>query len=74
MEEPRRRCELKKGESQGVDEKQPGCIRANAAGVEFAAAFWCHDLAPLRESMDKHAQYQLESIAQLEELVMGDTL
>ena len=74
VEEAMRRFGLEKSDILVVDDMQPGCIMANAAGVDFAAAFWCHDLAPLREYMSEHAQYQLESLAQLEELVMGQPL
>ena len=74
IEEAMRRFGLEKSDILVVDDMQPGCIMANAAGVDFAAAFWCHDLAPLREYMGEHAQYQLKSIAQLEELVMGSAL
>lgn len=71
IEEAMRRFGVEKQDILVVDDMLPGCQMANAAGVDFAAAFWCHDLAPLREYMSTHAQYQLSSVAQLEALVFG---
>ena len=74
IEEAMRRFGLEKKDLLVVDDMLPGCQMANAAKVDFAAAFWCHDLPPLREYMRDHAQYQLDSVAHLEELVMGNSL
>lgn len=74
VEEAMRRFGLEKKDILMIDDMLPGCQMANAAGIDFAAAFWCHDLAPLREYMKDHAQYQLDSVAQLEQLVMGETI
>lgn len=71
VEEALRRFGVEKRDILVVDDMLPGCQMANAAGVDFAAAFWCHDLAPLREYMNTHAQYQLKTVAQLEALVFG---
>lgn len=71
VEEAMRRFGVEKRDILVVDDMLPGCQMANAAGVDFAAAFWCHNLAPLREYMNTHAQYQLKTVAQLEALVFG---
>ena len=71
IEEAMRRFGLEKKDILAVDDMLPGCRMANAAGVDFAAAMWCHRLPPIEEYMKEHAQYLLPSVAALEELVMG---
>ena len=72
VEEAMRRFHLERRDILVVDDMRPGCQMANRAGVDMAAALWCHRLAPLEEYMREHAQYLLYRVEELEHLIFND--
>ena len=54
-----------------VDDLKPGLEMAKAAGVKFAACSWSYNIPYIREYMHAHADYDLESVADLEQIVFS---
>ena len=57
-----------------VDDLKPGLDMAHACGVKFAACFWSYDIPVIRSFMRESADYCLDSVSELEELLFsGET-
>jgi phosphoglycolate phosphatase/pyrophosphatase PpaX len=52
-----------------VDDLKPGYMMARLAGVDFAAAGWAHNIEPIAKFMRQHADYYLETVAELREII-----
>ena len=53
------------GELLMVDDLKPGCDMARAAGVDFVAAGWSNDLAPIERFMRKNCVHYAKTVAEL---------
>ena len=52
-----------------VDDLKHGLDMAHACGVKFAACFWSYDIPLIRSHMQERADYCLNTIAELEQLL-----
>ena len=52
-----------------VDDLKPGLDMAKAAGVKFAACSWSYNIPTIREYMQARADYFLETVADLEQIL-----
>ena len=52
-----------------VDDLKPGLDMARACGVSFAACCWSYNIQLIRENMKENADYILDSVAELEQLL-----
>ena len=52
-----------------VDDLKPGLDMAKAAGVKFAACSWSYNIPSIREYMQARADYFLETVADLEQIL-----
>ena len=52
-----------------VDDLKPGLDMAHAAGVPFAAVGWAYQVDEIRAYMQKNAEFYLDRVAQLRELL-----
>lgn len=48
-----------------VDDLKPGCDMARAAGVDFVAAGWSNDLAPIERFMRKNCVHYAKTVSEL---------
>lgn len=55
-----------------VDDAKPGYTMARSCGVDFAAAGWAYDLAPISDFMQQHCDYYLPSIDALAQLLLTE--
>ena len=54
-----------------VDDLKPGLEMAHACGVDFAACFWSYDIPVIRSFMRDHADYCLNSVDELGDLLFS---
>ena len=55
-----------------VDDLKAGLEMAHRCGAAFAACFWSYDVPVIREYMKDNADYCLNSVGDLEELLFGE--
>jgi len=70
VEDARRRLGVDHEEILVVDDLKPGVVMARRAGVAVAGAGWGHNVAEIREYMQEHCDYFLETVQELAELVL----
>ena len=54
-----------------VDDLKPGLDMAHACGVKFAACFWSYDIPVIRKCMKENADYCLNSVDELAEMLFS---
>lgn len=55
-----------------VDDLKPGLKMAHGCGVKFAACGWGYEIPQIHEYMEKHADYVLKSVPELEHLLFSE--
>ena len=55
-----------------VDDLRHGLEMAHRCGVSFAACFWSYDIPLIREYMEKNAEFCLNSVNELDQLLFGE--
>ncbi len=55
-----------------VDDLKQGMEMAHRCGAAFAACFWSYDIPGIREYMEQHAEYCLDSVEDLDRLLYGE--
>lgn len=55
-----------------VDDLKVGWQMARAAGIDFAAAGWAYDVPIIRDFMENHSDFYLESVEELSKLLFDN--
>ena len=72
LEEIMRLTGCKPEEMLMVDDLKPGLDMAHACGAAFAACFWSYDIPVIREYMLKNADFCLNSVSELADLLFPE--
>ena len=72
IEEIMRQLELQQSELIMIDDLKPGMDMAKAAGVDFAAALWAHDIPEIRGYMHRECGQAFDTAEELEHWLFDD--